>query len=56
MHISDLFRIFAPQKRKRGMKKEEYFRRLDEAERQIADGQSTTFTNVAEMNAWLNAL
>ena len=38
------------------MSKEEYFAKLDKSERQIAEGKCTSFTNVAEMNAWLNAL
>lgn len=38
------------------MTKEEYFARLDAAEREIAEGKGTTFTNKADMNAWLNAL
>ena len=39
-----------------GMSKEEYFARLDQAEREIAEGKGTTFTNKADMNAWLNSL
>ena len=38
------------------MTKEEFFARIDEAEREIAEGKGITFTNQAEMNAWLNAL
>ena len=38
------------------MSKEEYFRRLDMAEKEIAEGKGISFTNKAEMNAWLNAL
>ena len=38
------------------LSKEEYFARLDAAEREIAEGKGTTFTNKADMNAWLNAL
>jgi len=38
------------------MTKEEYFARLDDAEREIAEGKGTTFTNKVDMNAWLNAL
>ena len=38
------------------MTREEYFSRLDEAERQIAEGRGVTFTNASQMNAWLNAL
>ena len=36
--------------------KEEFFARVDEAEREIAAGKGTTFTNQADMIAWLNAL
>ena len=38
------------------MSKKEFFARIDEAERQIAEGRCTTFTNLDEMNAWLNSL
>ena len=38
------------------MTEEEFFARIDEAEREIAEGKGITFTNQAEMNAWLNAL
>lgn len=38
------------------MSKEEFFARVDEAEREIAEGKGVTFTNKAEMDAWLNAL
>jgi len=36
--------------------KEEFFARLDKAEHDIADGKGTTFNNLEDMNAWLNAL
>ncbi len=38
------------------MTKEEFFARVDEAEREIATGECTTFSNKEEMNAWLNSL
>lgn len=38
------------------MTREEYFAKLDRSERQIAEGQGRTFTNVEQMNAWLNSL
>jgi len=38
------------------MSKEEFFARIDKAEREIAEGQCTTFTDMDEMNAWLNSL
>lgn len=38
------------------MSKEDFIARVDEAEKDIAAGKGTTFTNAAEMNAWLNAL
>jgi hypothetical protein len=38
------------------MTKEEFFRRIDEADKQIAEGKGTTFNNKADMIAWLNAL
>ena len=38
------------------MSKEEFFTRVEEAEREIAEGKGTRFTNKEEMNAWLNSL
>ena len=38
------------------MSKEEFDAMLDKAERQIARGEGKTFTNVEDMNAWLNSL
>ena len=38
------------------MSKEEFFARIEEAEKEIAEGRCTTFTNIDEMNAWLNSL
>ena len=38
------------------MTKEEFFRSLDEAEKEIAEGKGVTFTNLEDMNAWLNSL
>lgn len=36
--------------------KEEYFRSLDQAERDIAEGKGKTFHNIEDMNNWLNEL
>lgn len=36
--------------------KEEFFRMIDEAKQDIADGKGRSFSNPAEMNAWLNSL
>ena len=38
------------------MSKEEFFRMIDEAKQEIADGKGRRFSNVAEMNEWLNSL
>jgi len=38
------------------MTKEEFFASIDEAREQIKRGEGVTFTNLDEMNAWLNAL
>lgn len=38
------------------MTEEEFFARLDKAEKEIADGKGITFTNRDDMNAWLNSL
>ena len=36
--------------------KEEFFARVDKAEKEIAEGKGITFTNRDDMNAWLNSL
>ena len=38
------------------MSKEEFFARVEEAEKDIKEGKRITFTNKADMNAWLNTL
>ena len=38
------------------MTKEEFFARVDKAEKEIADGKGFTFTNRDDMNVWLNSL
>ena len=38
------------------MSKDEFFARVEEAEQDIKEGKGITFTNKAEMNAWLNTL
>ena len=38
------------------MTKEEFFARVDKAEKEIAEGKGKRFTNPEEMNAWLNSL
>ena len=38
------------------MTKEEFFAKIERAEKDIADGKGTTFTNKDDMNAWLNSL
>ena len=38
------------------MSKEEFYAKLDKAEEEISQGKGITFTNKAEMNAWLNSL
>ena len=38
------------------MSKEEFYAQLDEAEQQITEGNCSTFSNLEEMNAWLNSL
>ena len=38
------------------MTKEEFFAQLEEAEKQIERGEGITFTNLEDMNQWLNAL
>ena len=38
------------------MTKEEFYARLDKAEKEIAEGKGITFTNKEDMNAWLNSL
>ena len=38
------------------LSKEEFFARVDKAEKEIAEGKGITFTNREEMNSWLNTL
>ena len=38
------------------LSKEEYFDMLDRAKQDILEGKGRTFTNVDDMNAWLNSL
>ena len=38
------------------MTKEEFFAKIERAEKDIADGKGTTFTNKDDMNAWLSSL
>ena len=38
------------------MTEEEFFARLDRAEKDIKEGRGTTFTNIESMHAWLNSL
>ena len=38
------------------MTKEDFFDRVDEAEKEIAEGKGITFTNKDDMNAWLDSL
>ena len=38
------------------MTKDEFFARVDKAEKGIAEGKGITFTNKDDMNAWLNSL
>ena len=38
------------------MSKEEFFAKLERAEKQIENGEGYTFTNLEDMNAWLNSL
>lgn len=38
------------------MTEEEFFAKIERAERQIAEGKGKTFTNKDDMNTWLNSL
>ena len=38
------------------MTKEQFFARVDKAEKDLAEGKGKTFTNMDDMHAWLNAL
>ncbi|MCR4959074.1 MAG: hypothetical protein K6B13_10830 [Prevotella sp.] len=38
------------------MTKEEFFQMVDEAKQEITDGKGRRFSNLDEMNAWLNSL
>ena len=36
--------------------REEFFANIEKAEQELADGKGITFTNLDEMNAWLEAI
>ena len=38
------------------MTKEQFFARVEHAEKDISEGKGKTFTNMADMKAWLNSL
>lgn len=38
------------------MTQEDFFARVDESKKEYENGQYTSFNNLEEMNAWLNAL
>lgn len=38
------------------MTREEFYRRVEKAEKEITEGKGITFTNRDDMNAWLNSL
>ena len=38
------------------MTEQEFYGKLDRAEREIAEGKGTTFTNLDDMHDWLNSL
>jgi len=38
------------------MTREEFMAKVDEAERQIERGEGKTFTDIDQMNTWLNSL
>ncbi|MBO4483621.1 MAG: hypothetical protein J5735_07370 [Prevotella sp.] len=38
------------------MTKDEFFRMIDDAKQDIADGKGRSFSNADEMNAWLKSL
>ncbi len=46
----------AAKKNKSKMTEEEFFANIDEARAQIKRGEGVTFTNVEDMNNWLNSL
>ncbi|MBQ9641410.1 MAG: hypothetical protein IJV06_07605 [Bacteroidaceae bacterium] len=54
--LKSLKRLAAKKKDETLMTKQEFFDNVEEAERQIACGESVTFTNLDDMNQWLNSL
>ncbi len=54
--IKALQRITKPKEDNTLMTKEELFKQVEEAEKQIERGEGVTFTNIEDMNKWLNAL
>lgn len=51
-----LHRLAVEKKDPTQMPEDEFFAMLIQAERDIADGKGITFTDITEMNAWLNSL
>lgn len=51
-----LRKLVAEKKDPTEISKEEFFARIDKAEKDIAEGKGVTFTNKDKMNAWLNSL
>ena len=54
--IKALQRITKPKEDPTLMTKEQFFKQVEEAEKQIENGEGITFSNLEEMNQWLNAL
>lgn len=54
--LKSLKRLAAKKKDETLMSRQEFFMNVEEAERQIACGEGITFTNLDDMNRWLNAL
>ena len=38
------------------MNKDEFFKKIEQAEKNIAEGKGKTFTNSDDMNTWLNSV
>ncbi len=51
-----LKKLAAKKQDKTLMTKEEFYAKLNRAEKDLAEGKGKTFTNLDDMHAWLNAL
>ncbi|MBR6926424.1 MAG: hypothetical protein IKH52_04360 [Bacteroidaceae bacterium] len=54
--VKYLKRLAAKKKDPTLLTREEFFANIEKAEQELAEGKGITFTNLDEMNAWLEAI